>query len=45
LAVSGPTAKADIDDVVRLDADCVVYMAAEPSVPPTTAGTDGWAQR
>jgi hypothetical protein len=42
LAVSGPTATNDIGDVVGLDADCVVYMAAEPSGPPTTAGTDGW---
>ncbi len=42
LAVSGPTATSAIDDVVGLDADCVVYMANEPSGPPTTAGTDGW---
>jgi hypothetical protein len=42
LPTGGPVATNDIDDVVGLDADCVVYMAAEPSGPPTTAGTDGW---
>jgi hypothetical protein len=42
LAANGPRATRDIDDLVALDADCVVYMAAEPSRPPTEPGTDGW---
>ncbi len=42
LVTGGPRATHDIDDLVALDADCVVYMAAEPSGSPKEAGTDGW---
>jgi hypothetical protein len=38
----GPTATADVDALVALDADCVVYMAAEPKGSPAKPGTDGW---
>jgi hypothetical protein len=42
LAANGPCATRNVDDLVALDADCVVYMAAEPSGPPNEPGTDGW---
>jgi 4-hydroxy-tetrahydrodipicolinate reductase len=42
LAANGPCATRDVDDLVALDADCVVYMAAEPSGPPNEPSTDGW---
>jgi hypothetical protein len=42
LAAEGPAATNSIDDIVDLDADCVVYMAAEPNGPPNQPGTDGW---
>jgi hypothetical protein len=42
LAMGGPSATHDADDLVALDADCVVYMAAEPSGSPKEPGTDGW---
>jgi hypothetical protein len=42
LAANGPRATRDVDDLVALDADCVVYMAAEPSGPPNEPSTDGW---
>jgi len=38
----GPPATHDVDDLVALDADCVVYMAAEPNGSPKQPGTDGW---
>lgn len=41
-AANGPRATRDVDDLVALDADCVVYMAAEPSGPPNEPGADGW---
>lgn len=42
LAAEGPAATNSIDDIVDLDADCVVYMAAEPNGPLNQPGTDGW---
>jgi hypothetical protein len=42
LAPGGPRATHDVDELVALDTDCVVYMAAEPSGSPTEPGTDGW---
>jgi hypothetical protein len=42
LATGGPNATNDVTDVVAVDADCVVYMAAEPSGSPNDPGTDGW---
>jgi 2,4-diaminopentanoate dehydrogenase len=42
LAMGGSNATHDADDLVALDADCVVYMAAEPSGSPKEPGTDGW---
>jgi hypothetical protein len=42
LATGGPSATHDVDELVALDADCVVYMAAEPSGSPKEPGTDGW---
>jgi hypothetical protein len=42
LGAQGPVATNSIDDIVGLDADCVVYMAAEPNGPPNQPGTDGW---
>jgi hypothetical protein len=42
LATGGTIATNAIDDIVGLDADCALYMAAEPSGSPTTPGTDGW---
>ena len=42
LATGGPSATHDVDDLVALAADCVVYMAAEPSGSPKEPGTDGW---
>jgi hypothetical protein len=42
LATHGPRATHDVEDLVALDADCVVYMAAEPSGSPKVPGTDGW---
>jgi hypothetical protein len=41
-ASAGPAATHDVDALVALDADCVVYMAAEPQRSPTKPGTDGW---
>jgi hypothetical protein len=38
----GPTATADVDALVAVDADCVLYMAAEPKGALTKPGTDGW---
>jgi hypothetical protein len=38
----GVTATSSLDAVTALDADCVVYMAAEPTGSPATAGSDGW---
>jgi nucleoside-diphosphate-sugar epimerase len=45
LAGLGPVglrATADVDALVGLDADCVVYMCAEPKRSLTKPGTDGW---
>jgi hypothetical protein len=42
LPAGGPTATNAVDEIVGLDADCVVYMAAEPSGSPNEPGTDGW---
>jgi 2,4-diaminopentanoate dehydrogenase len=42
LAVDGPSASQDVDDLVAMAADCVVYMAAEPTGSPKEPGTDGW---
>jgi 4-hydroxy-tetrahydrodipicolinate reductase len=42
LAVDGPSATQDVDDLVAMAADCVVYMAAEPTGSPKEPGTDGW---
>jgi hypothetical protein len=42
LATGGPSATPDVDDLLALDADCVVYMAAEPNGSPGEADTDGW---
>jgi 4-hydroxy-tetrahydrodipicolinate reductase len=41
LAVDGPSATQDVDDLVAMAADCVVYMAAEPTGSPKEPGTDG----
>jgi 2,4-diaminopentanoate dehydrogenase len=38
----GPRATQDVEDLVGLEADCVLYMAAEPQGSVTTPGTDGW---
>lgn len=38
----GPVATADSDALVGLDADCVLYMAAEPKGSLTKPGSDGW---
>ena len=38
----GPGATQDIDALVALEADCAVYMAAEPQGDVATMGTDGW---
>jgi 4-hydroxy-tetrahydrodipicolinate reductase len=38
----GVAANSDVDAVVAIEADCVVYMAAEPSGSPAIEGTDGW---
>jgi 2,4-diaminopentanoate dehydrogenase len=42
LATGGPNATHDADDLVATAADCVVYMAAEPTGSPKEPGTDGW---
>ncbi|MDT5152593.1 MAG: hypothetical protein QOI01_4326 [Mycobacterium sp.] len=42
LAKGGPSATHDVDELLALDADCVVYMAAEPGGSPKEPGTDGW---
>jgi hypothetical protein len=42
LPAGGPTATNAVDEIVGLEADCVVYMAAEPSGSPNEPGTDGW---
>jgi hypothetical protein len=42
LSDAGPKATSDIDALVALDADCVLYMGAEPKGSPKKAGTDGW---
>jgi len=38
----GVAATSDADAAVAIEADCVVYMAAEPGGSPATEGTDGW---
>lgn len=38
----GVAASSNVDAIVALDADCVVYMAAEPLTSPATPGSDGW---
>jgi len=38
----GPGATQDIDALLALEADCAVYMAAEPQGDVATEGTDGW---
>jgi hypothetical protein len=38
----GPGATQDIDALLALEADCALYMAAEPQGDVTTKGTDGW---
>jgi hypothetical protein len=38
----GPAATSDVDALVALEADCVVYMAAEPKASPANPETDGW---
>jgi hypothetical protein len=42
LAPGGPLATRDADAVIALDADCCIYMAAEPHGAVTREGTDGW---
>lgn len=42
LPSDGPIATHDVDDLVAMAADCVVYMAAEPTGSPKEPGTDGW---
>jgi hypothetical protein len=39
---AGVLATNEIDALVALDADCVLYMPAEPKGSPTKPGTDGW---
>jgi hypothetical protein len=39
---AGPVATNNGDELVALDADCVLYMGAEPKRPLTKPGTDGW---
>jgi 2,4-diaminopentanoate dehydrogenase len=38
----GPRATQDVEELLGLGADCVLYMAAEPQGSVTTPGTDGW---
>jgi 2,4-diaminopentanoate dehydrogenase len=39
---NGPNATSDVDSLVALDADCVVYMPAEPKGSLNRVGSDGW---
>ncbi len=38
----GIAATSSVDAIIALDADCVVYMAAEPRVSVANPGSDGW---
>ncbi|CQD18254.1 dihydrodipicolinate reductase [Mycobacterium europaeum] len=42
LPMNGPIATHDVDDLVAMAADCVVYTAAEPTGSPKERGTEGW---
>jgi 2,4-diaminopentanoate dehydrogenase len=39
---TGIKATADVSDILDVDADCVIYMAAEPSSNPAVEGTEDW---
>jgi 2,4-diaminopentanoate dehydrogenase len=38
----GIAATSNVDAIVALDADCVIYMAAEPNESAANPGSDGW---
>jgi 2,4-diaminopentanoate dehydrogenase len=38
----GPRTSSDVDEIIGIDADCVVYMPKEPRGLVTEPGSDGW---
>lgn len=42
LAPRGPAATNDVEALIAQDADCVIYMPAEPTGRLTKPGSDGW---
>jgi hypothetical protein len=39
---TGVKATASVSDIIEVEADCVVYMAAEPNSNPAVEGTEAW---
>jgi 2,4-diaminopentanoate dehydrogenase len=42
MGASGVVAPGDAEDIFRVEADCVIYMAAEPNSNPAIPGTEAW---
>ena len=41
-SVSGIRATGNVEEILQIEADCVIYMAAEPSSNPAIEGTEAW---